>query len=111
MQDRFDKIKDLQTLSAKLGIRNVAKYFRDYILNNEDSSDAEFRMTEIEIVNKQIEDETAANKYKLDRAAEYELYDDLLKEAVAEKEIGRPQKMADYIIIRNQIKAKYPKGN
>jgi len=108
-EERFSIIDDPQTLSAAMGIKNVAKYFRDEIKNNPDTADAETKMQAIESLWATIKADRDANEYKVKRQKEYADLDNLLLEAIAEKEMGDPRKMADYIILRQSIKSKYPK--
>lgn len=49
------------------------------------------------------------NLYKELRAIEYSKYDLMFKEALAEKEEGRPEKMNEYLTIRSKIKQDIPK--
>jgi len=108
-EERFNLLEDKQTLSARMGIKNVAKYFRDQIKNNIDIEDAETRMIALEQLYQTIDQEIKENEYKIKRQFEYSNLDDMLKEALIEKELGNPKKFADYISLRNKIKTKHPK--
>lgn len=108
-EERYSVITDPQALSAAMGIKNVAKYFRDEILNNEDAQDAESKMQALESLWSSVKASIDAESYKTMRAFEYEKIDHLLLEALIEKELGSPQKFADYIALRNDIKTRIPK--
>lgn len=47
--------------------------------------------------------------YDVARKTEYLKLDDMLKEAIAEKEAGDSTKMTEYLALRAQIKADHPK--
>lgn len=47
--------------------------------------------------------------YDVARKAEYAKIDDMLKEAIAEKEAGDSTKMQEYLALRAQIKLDHPK--
>jgi hypothetical protein len=50
------------------------------------------------------------SNYEELRAVEYKKIDDLLKEALVEKELGNSEKWDEYILLRDAIKEKYPKA-
>jgi hypothetical protein len=59
LQERFNKLTDQQALSAKLGICNVAAYFRDEILNNPSNEQAEIEMVHLETLYESVAAEQA----------------------------------------------------
>lgn len=110
LQKRFDKFEDQQALSAKLGVSNVAAYFRDEILNNPSDEQAEIEMVHLETLYESVIADRKESDYKVKRHIEYSNIDHLFMEAFAEKELGDLRKWAEYINMRKAIKAKYPKG-
>lgn len=108
-EERFELITDPQLLSAAMGIKNVAKYFRDQIKNNPDTADAETKMQALESLWTSVTADIKSKEYIEKRRDEYAKIDHLLMEALIEKELGNPQKFADYIALRNDIKTRIPK--
>ena len=108
-EERYALITDPQALSAALGIKNVAKYFRDEIKNNEDAQDAESKMQALESAWATVKAQIDTEEYVIKRQFEYAKIDHLLLEALIEKELGNPQKFADYIALRNDVKTRIPK--
>jgi len=56
-----------------------------------------------------MDDEVARNKPSEDRRKEYRQIDELLMEALAEKEENNAEKMTEYLVKRQAIKVKFPK--
>lgn len=66
----------------------------DYVIEEEDlSQNAEYQ----------------AQQVLLNRQREYAKIDSMFLEALAEKEAGRPEKMQEYLALRDKIKLDYPK--
>jgi hypothetical protein len=82
---------------------HIAKWDRDNL------DDFEQKVLKLETAKKEMDDETARNKPLEDRRQEYRQIDELLMEALAEKEENNAEKMTEYLVKRQAIKAKYPK--
>jgi len=69
----------------------------------------EEKVVKLEAAKKEVDDEIKRNEPLENRSREYRKIDTLLLEAIAEKEEGRPEKMVEYLRLREEIKQKYPK--
>jgi len=81
----------------------IAEWDRDNL------DDFEQKVLKLEAVKKERDDETARNKPSEDRRKEYRQIDELLMEALAEKEENNAEKMTEYLAKRQAIKVKFPK--
>jgi non-homologous end joining protein Ku len=81
----------------------IAKWDRDNL------DDFEQKVLKLEAAKKEMDDETARNKPMEDRRKEYRQIDELLMEALAEKEENNAEKMTEYLAKRQAIKVKFPK--
>ena len=81
----------------------IAKWNRDNL------DDFEQKVLKLETAKKEMDDETARNKPSEDRRQEYRQIDELLMEALAEKEENNAEKMTEYLAKRQAIKVKFPK--
>jgi len=84
--------------------REVAEWDRN------DLDDFEQKIIKMEAVKKNIDDEAIRNKPLRERREGYKKIDELLFEALAEKENGRPEKMKTYLGLRAKIKKDIPKA-
>ena len=71
--------------------------------------DFEQKVLKLEAAKKEMDDEAAKNKPMEDRRNEYRKIDELLLEAIAEKQENKAGKMDEYLRLRKAIKDKYPK--
>ena len=71
--------------------------------------DFEQKVLKLEAAKKEMDDEAARNKPSEDRRQEYRQIDELLMEALAEKEENNAEKMTEYLAKRQAIKEKFPK--
>lgn len=108
LKSRFSALSDSGLIQAQ-GISNPAAYFRDEILKNLDKAQAEFKMAELESNYQIALNAINANLWLKNRQVEYAKIDTMLMEAIAEKEAGRPEKMDEYLALREQIKLDNPK--
>ena len=83
--------------------REIAEWDRDNL------DDFEQKVLKLEAVKKEMDDEAAKNKPLEDRRREYRKIDELLFEAIAEKQENKAEKMEEYLKLRNEIKARFPK--
>lgn len=104
LHSQFDKSEYAQGL-FNLGhrVKDFKKFLKELI--NEDS-DVLINL-QIELDRMRVEKESIA--WQKNRKAEYAKIDDLLKEALVEKELGDNSKWNKYIQLRNQIKIANPK--
>jgi len=82
---------------------DIAEWDRDNL------DDFEQKVLKLETAKKEMDDEVARNKPSEDRRKEYRQIDELLMEALAEKEENNAEKMTEYLVKRQAIKAKFPK--
>jgi len=71
--------------------------------------DFELKVMKLETAKKEMDDEAARVKPMEDRRNEYRKIDELLLEALAEKQENKAGKMDEYLRLRKAIKDKYPK--
>ena len=81
----------------------IAEWDRD------DLDDFEQKVLKLEAVKKEMDDKAERERPMLDRRNEYRKIDELLLEALAEKEENKAGKMEEYLKLRAAIKEKYPK--
>lgn len=108
LKTRFEALDDSGLIQAQ-GISNPAAYFRDEILKNSDKVQAESKLAAIELAYQSRMRSINQYDYAKARQIEYAKLDNMLLEAIAEKENGRPEKMAEYLALRDQIKLDNPK--
>jgi len=89
-------------LGLSVGDR-VEKWDRD------DLDDFEQKVLKLEAAKKEMDDEAERERPMLDRRNEYRKIDELLLEAIAEKQENKAEKMEEYLKLRNEIKARFPK--
>ena len=77
--------------------------------DRDDLDDFEQKVLKLEAAKKEIDEEAERVRPMLDRRNEYRKIDELLLEALAEKEENKAGKMEEYLKLRAAIKEKYPK--
>ena len=81
----------------------IAEWDRDNL------DDFEQKVLKLEAAKKEMDDEAERNRPMLDRRNEYRQIDELLLEAIAEKQENKAEKMDEYLRLRKAIKDKFPK--
>ena len=81
----------------------IAEWDRDNL------DDFEQKVLKLEAAKKEMDDEAERERPMLDRRNEYRKIDELLLEAIAEKQENKAGKMDEYLKLRNEIKARFPK--
>ena len=81
----------------------IAEWDRD------DLDDFEQKVLKLEAAKKEMDEEEVRVRPMLDRRNEYRKIDELLLEALAEKEENKADKMEEYLKLRSAIKEKFPK--
>ena len=81
----------------------IAEWDRD------DLDDFEQKVLKLEAAKKEMDDKAERERPMLDRRNEYRKIDELLLEAIAEKEENNAEKMTEYLKLRAAIKEKFPK--
>jgi hypothetical protein len=83
--------------------REVAEWDRDNL------DDFEEKVLKLEAAKKEMDDKETRERPMLDRRNEYRKIDELLLEAIAEKQENKAEKMDEYLRLRKAIKDKFPK--
>mgnify|MGYP003131850349 CR=1 FL=1 len=83
--------------------KEIAEWDRD------DLDDFEQKVLKLEAAKKEMDEESERERPMLDRRNEYRKIDELLLEALAEKEENKAGKMEEYLKLRSAIKEKFPK--
>jgi len=81
----------------------IAEWDRD------DLDDFEQKVLKLEAAKKEMDDEEVRERPMLDRRNEYRKIDELLLEAIAEKQENKAGKMDEYLRLRADIKTRFPK--
>tara|TARA_Y100000592_G_C5340854_1_gene254169 strand:+ start:193 stop:678 length:486 start_codon:yes stop_codon:yes gene_type:complete len=81
----------------------IAEWDRD------DLDDFELKVMKLEAAKKEMDDEAERNAPLENRRNEYRKIDELLLEAIAEKQENKAEKMEEYLRLRQEIKARFPK--
>ena len=71
--------------------------------------DFEQKVLKLEAAKKEMDDKAERERPMLDRRNEYRKIDELLLEAIAEKQENKAEKMEEYLRLRKAIKEKFPK--
>lgn len=108
LKDRYAALSDKGLLQGAAQISNPDAYFRDSVLK-ESPEQAEVNLLQLESVYELALSELQSNAWLENRKREYAKLDSMLMEALAEKEAGRPEKMQEYLSLRESIKNQYPK--
>ena len=105
----FNKCFDVR-ITVKNGSRFACSY-KTIISewDRDDLDDFEQKVLKLEAAKKEMDDEAARVKPMEDRRKEYRQIDELLLEALAEKEENKAGKMEEYLKLRAAIKEKFPK--
>jgi len=77
--------------------------------DRDDLDDFEQKVLKLEAAKKEMDEEEVRVRPMLDRRNEYRKIDELLLEAIAEKEENNAEKMTEYLKLRSAIKEKFPK--
>ena len=77
--------------------------------DRDDLDNFEQKILKMEAAKKEMDEEAERVRPMLDRRNEYRKIDELLLEALAEKEENKAEKMEEYLKLRAAIKEKYPK--
>ena len=83
--------------------KEILKWDRDNL------DDFEQKVLKLEAAKKEMDEEEVRVRPMLDRRNEYRKIDELLLEAIAEKEENNAEKMTEYLKLRAAIKEKFPK--
>ena len=83
--------------------KEIAEWDRD------DLDDFEQKVLKLETAKKELDDEAERNAPLENRRNEYRKIDELLLEALAEKQENKAEKMEEYLKLRQEIKARFPK--
>ena len=99
-----------RTYTAKDGLVFQINYLEEIDQWDRDNlDDFEQKVLKMEAVKKEMDDKAERERPMLDRRNEYRKIDELLLEALAEKEENKAGKMEEYLKLRAAIKEKYPK--
>ena len=102
----FDReiVQDKNGNSFELSYKElVDKWDRDNL------DDFEQKVLKLEAAKKEMDDKEIRERPMLDRRNEYRKIDELLLEAIAEKQENKAEKMDEYLKLRSEIKARFPK--
>jgi hypothetical protein len=77
--------------------------------NRDDLDDFEQKVLKLEAAKKEMDDKETRERPMLDRRNEYRKIDELLLEALAEKQENKAGKMDEYLRLRADIKTRFPK--
>ena len=77
--------------------------------NRDNLDDFEQKVLKLEAAKKEMDDKETRERPMLDRRNEYRKIDELLLEALAEKQENKAGKMDEYLRLRKEIKDKFPK--
>ena len=98
------RTKEIKGISHGIDYQEeIAEWDRD------DLDDFEQKVLKLEAAKKEMDDKAERERPMLDRRNEYRKIDELLLEALAEKEENKAGKMEEYLKLRAAIKEKYPK--
>jgi len=120
LEKRFHPLVANNTLYQKvfgvhynLGPRGQKRYisFHDEIAewDRDNLDDFEQKVLKLEAAKKEMDDEEVRERPMLDRRNEYRKIDELLLEAIAEKQENKAGKMDEYLKLRSEIKVRFPK--
>jgi hypothetical protein len=98
------KTKEIKGVSHGIDYQEeIAEWDRDNL------DDFEQKVLKMEAAKKEMDDKEVRERPMLDRRNEYRKIDELLLEAIAEKEENNAEKMTEYLRLRADIKARFPK--
>lgn len=107
LKARYENLSDKGIIQA-LGISNPDLHFAQEVLLAS-AEIAESKMVEMEIHYSNFLQSINSQSWLEARQQAYKQIDELLLEALAEQFSGRPEKMEEYLILREQIRLQYPK--
>ena len=106
----YNKAFGQRTYTAKDGLVFQINYLEEIDQwDRDDLDDFEQKVLKLEAAKKEMDDKAERERPMLDRRNEYRKIDELLLEALAEKEENKAGKMEEYLKLRAAIKEKYPK--
>ena len=106
----YNKTFGQKTYTAKDGLVFQINYLEEIKEWDRDDLDKfEQKVLKLEAAKKEMDDKEERERPMLDRRNEYRKIDELLLEALAEKEENKAEKMEEYLKLRAAIKEKYPK--
>ena len=119
LEERFsfltqNNVYFLKAFGAKTEVRNGHKFIAHYSdliaeWDRDNLDDFELKVLKLEAAKIEKDYEADKNKPLEDRRKEYRQIDELLLEAIAEKQENKAEKMEEYLRLRKAIKDKYPK--
>lgn len=109
LENRYKLLKDHRAACDELNIRNPDLHFKNKILNEQDHGEAENLMAELEATDMSQQVEVEKTKWLVNRKSEYKKIDNLLLEALYEKEQGDNARWNEYVALRDSIKFRFPK--
>lgn len=107
LKARYEALSDKGLIQGSLSISNPDFHFANLL--QADPVEAEAGMVEMEEAYHNLLSELSQTSYVEQRQVEYAKIDNLLLEALAEQAEGRPEKMVEYLALREQIKLNFPK--
>tara|TARA_R100000234_G_scaffold109601_1_gene81515 strand:+ start:460 stop:960 length:501 start_codon:yes stop_codon:yes gene_type:complete len=105
----YRKVYPFQVEDLPTGRRTIHHQEEIDQWDRDDLDDFEQKVLKIEAAKKEIDEEAERVRPMLDRRNEYRKIDELLLEALAEKEENKAGKMEEYLKLRAAIKEKFPK--
>lgn len=109
IESRYAKLHNPVLAARELGISNIGVYYNQHILHPKDKEAGLQKLKQLEKIDKKIHLDSVNADNKLKRKAELTAIDQLLMQALAEKEMGDDSKMKEYIKLRKSIMKKHPK--
>lgn len=107
LKSRYEALSDKGLIQGSLSISNPDLHFANLL--QADPAEAEAGVIEMEEAYHSLLSELSRTSYIEQRQAEYAKIDNLLLEALAEQAEGRPERMVEYLALREQIKLQFPK--
>jgi len=108
LKSRYAAMSDVGLLQGVSGISNPDLHFQKEILSAP-ADQAESALAALEDAYNLAISDLESESWLQARQSEYAKIDNMLLEALAEKEEGRPEKMQEYLDLRDQIKQANPK--
>ena len=105
----YRKVYPFQVEDLPTGRRTIHHQEEIDQWDRDNLDDFEQKVLKIEAAKKEIDEEAERVRPMLDRRNEYRKIDELLLEALAEKEENKAGKMEEYLKLRAAIKEKFPK--
>ena len=105
----YRKVYPFQVEDLPTGRRTIHHQEELKLWDRDDLDDFEEKVLKLEAAKKEMDDKKERERPMLDRRNEYRKIDELLLEALAEKEENKAGKMEEYLKLRAAIKEKFPK--